>query len=176
MNLVVNEAVSHRDITVTGRRRAIHPVVLKLKYKFTWAHESCSLIVNPQCKRGQTEKHEVATSEKGASLTDWKWQKWRPRAQQHGSWPNTVCGVMMETPQVHVRAFWTVLRLSQGLLGCYWIGNMPVWWNNLPRKRKRPTRYISFLRLWKYKTKWKPKSLVAKSRMQSLRADGWPEY
>lgn len=100
----------------------------------------------------------------------------KPRVQQHGSWLNTVCGVTMETPQVHVRAYWTVLRLSQGLLGCYWIGNMPVWWNNLPRERKRPTRNISFLRLGKYKTKWKPKSLVAKSWMQSLRADGWSEY
>lgn len=67
----------------------------------------------PQCKRGRTEKPGAATSEKGASLTDWKWQK--PRAQQHGSWMNTVCGVVMETPQAHVRACWIVLRLAQGL-------------------------------------------------------------
>lgn len=39
----------------------------------------------------------------------------KPGAQQHGSWMNTVCGVVMETPQVHVRACWFVLRLSQEL-------------------------------------------------------------
>lgn len=106
----------------------------------------------------------------------WQMAEEKPWAWQRESWMNTVCGVAMEAPQVHVRACWTVLRLSQGLLGCHWIGNMPVRWNNLPReRRKKATRNI-FLRLEKYKTKWKPKSLVAKSWMWSLRADGWMEY
>lgn len=61
-------------------------------------------------------------------------------------------------------------------LGGYWVRIMPVWWNNLPRERKRAARIFFFLRLGKHKTKWTPKSLVAKSWMWSLIADGWSEY
>lgn len=57
----------------------IHSEVLELKYKFICAHESWSLSVITQCKKGRTENYGAVTLEKeGASLTDWNWQKLNP--------------------------------------------------------------------------------------------------